>query len=327
MGMWIPNVMDLQEFFKNKYSIYGGLALAKIVPRRLGYAAAKLVGNRIAKQKPRVYRQLRENLSHIPGTTDRPGQLDQITKQAFINAGRYYYDFYHSIGKPVEKLKERIHIPDEVFTLNREAQARGRGVQLAGIHMGNFDLGMVTLAGSGLELQALSASNPNEGYEVQNKLRSGYDFVVTPISPASLRQAIQRLRDGGVVAVGLDWPHPEETMLSEVFGEPAYIPLGTARLAFLGNAVTMIIAFYSDEQGQNYVLYSDPIEVIRTGDRDEDIRQNTNAYIRVFEDFLQKHPDQWLRYHKFWSPETEAETAVQQTEKYSRMDFRKESFS
>ena len=92
MGMWIPNVMDLQEFFKNKYSIYGGLALAKIVPRRLGYAAAKLVGNRIAKQKPRVYRQLRENLSHIPGTTDRPGQLDASQAGGVPRGQRGYPD-------------------------------------------------------------------------------------------------------------------------------------------------------------------------------------------------------------------------------------------
>ena len=323
----MPNVMDLQEFFKNKYSIYGGLALAKIVPRKLGYAAARLVGERIADKKPRVYRQVRENISHIPGTTDQPGQLDEITKQAFINAGKYYYDFYHMIGAPVEKLTERLHIPDKVFNLIGEAQARGRGVQFAGIHMGNFDLGMVTLAGSGLDLQALSASNPNEGYEVQNKLRSRYDFTVTPISPASLRQAIQRLRNGGIVAVGLDWPHPEETVFTEVFGEPAYIPLGTARLALLGNAVTIIIGFYSDEQGHNHLLYSDPIDVISTGDKAEDIRQNTKAYIRVFEDFLQKHPDQWLMYHKFWSPHLESDLAKQEAENYSRMDLRKESYS
>ena len=178
--------MDLQEFFKNKYSIYGGLALAKIVPRPLGYAVAKLVGNRIAEKKPRVYRQLRENLSHIPGTSEPPGRLDDLCRQAFINAGRFYYDFYHSIGKPVEKIKKRVHIPDEVFEMIRGVQAQGRGVQLAGIHTGNFDLGMVTLAGSGTSLQALSASDPNEGYEVQNKLRSGYNFAITPISPPEM---------------------------------------------------------------------------------------------------------------------------------------------
>jgi len=183
---------------------------------------------------------------------------------------------------------------------------------------------MVTLAGSGLDLQALSASNPNEGYEVQNKLRSSYDFEVTPISPASLRKAIQKLRDGGVVAVGLDWPHPEETYYTEVFGKPAYMPLGTARLALLGNAVTMVIGFYGDEQGHSHVLYSEPIEVIRTGDKDEDIRLNMNAYIRVFEEMLQKYPDQWLMYHQFWAPVPHPAAEHMRAKDYSQANFRKE---
>lgn len=319
--------MDLQEFFKNKYSIYGGLALAKILPPKLGYAVARIAGEQIGKKQPKVYRKLRENLSHIPGTTDPPGRLDQLTTQAFKNAIRNYYNFYHSIGKPYEQLRKLVHIPEEVFAMIRETQAQGRGVQLAGVHMGNFDLGMITLAGSGLDLQALSASNPNEGYEVQNKLRRDYDFAVTPISPTTLRQAIQRLRDGGILVVGLDWPHPEETMLTDVFGHPAYIPLGTARLALLGDAITIIIGFYRDEHGCSQVLYSDPIEVIRTGDKGADIRQNTNAYIRVFEGFLQKHPDEWLMFHPFWSPQPEAEHSKQQAEKYSRMDMRKESMT
>jgi hypothetical protein len=38
---------------------------------------------RISKSKPRVYRKLRENISHIPGTNTPPDKLDQLTIQAF----------------------------------------------------------------------------------------------------------------------------------------------------------------------------------------------------------------------------------------------------
>ena len=92
-------------------------------------------------------------------------------------------------------------------------------------------------------------------------------------------------------------------MLTEVFGKPAYIPTGTARLALLSNAVTIIIGFYMDENFQNRLMYSDPIEVIRTGNKEEDIKRNTEKYMEIFEDFVQQYPDQWLMYHKFWADE------------------------
>lgn len=297
--------MDLQEFFKHKSVIRNGLLLARAAPKWAGYGLAKHVGRMIANRKPAVYWQVRDNIAHLPGTNDTPGKLDKITRRAFINAGRYYYDYYHSIGLPPEEIQKKIVIPDEVFEQIKDIQRSGRGVQLAGIHMSNFDLGSVILASHGLHIQALSAANPNEGYEYQNELRKRYGFIATPINPGSLKTAIQRLKDGGIVAVGLDWPQHDETTLTEVFGKPAYVPLGTARLALLTDAVTLILAFYSDSRRGYRVSISDPIEVIRTGNKREDIHANTAAYMRVFESVVSQHPDQWMMFHKFWADEAE----------------------
>ncbi len=293
--------MDLQEFFKNKGVIRNGLLLARAAPKWAGYGLAKSVGRMIARRKPGVYWQLRDNLAHIPGTNDEPGQLDRITRRAFINAGRFYYDFYHAIGLPPDHIRELIQIPEIVFEHIDRIQSSGRGVQLAGIHLSNFDLGSISLTAHGLEIQALSAANPNEGYEYQNELRKKYGFIATPINPSTLKTAIRRLRDGGIIAVGLDWPQPDETCLTEVFGKPAYVPLGTARLALLSDAVTIILAFYYDKRLGYQLHVSDPIEVIRTGDKQEDIRINTAAYMRVFESIVSKHPEQWMMYHRFWA--------------------------
>ncbi|MEJ2757745.1 MAG: hypothetical protein P8046_04605 [Anaerolineales bacterium] len=293
--------MDLQDFFKNKDVIRNGLTLAKASPKWLGYGVAKTVGRMIAQRKPNVYWQMRDNISHIPGTNDEPGKLDKITRRAFINAGRFYYDYYHVIGMPPNHICEVIHIPDIVFEHIDRIQSSGRGVQLAGIHLSNFDLGSISLTAHGLKIQALSAANPNEGYEYQNELRKKYGFIATPINPSTLKDAIKKLRNGGIIAGGLDWPQPEETHLTKVFGKPAYVPLGTARLALLSDAVTIILAFYYDKYKGYQLHVADPIEVIRTGNKQEDIRVNTAAYMRVFESIVSQHPEQWMMFHKFWA--------------------------
>ena len=291
--------MDLREFFQNTSVIRTGLNLARISPRWLGYGLAKAVGREIARSKPAVYWQIRENISIITASQDE-AELDRITRSALVNAGKYYYDFYHTIGKPVEVMRTKVNIPDKFFEDIEQIQQTGVGVQLAGIHLSNFDLGAIVIASRGIKHLALSVANPSEGYQLQNQLRKKYGFVTTPITPKSLKQAVQRLKEGGVVANGLDWPHLEETNLTEVFGRPAYVPLGAARLALLTNCVTFIIALYNDSESNYHLYHSEPIEVIRTGNRQEDITANTRAYVNIFEKMVSRYPDQWMMFRQFW---------------------------
>ena len=275
--------------------------LARMTPRPAGYGLAKIAGSQIAENQSGVYSQMRENISHIPGTDDEPGKLHKITKRALVNAGKYYYDFYHTVGKPPEEVVKKVNIPDRMFEEIDKIQASGRGVQLAGIHLSNFDLGSICLSALGLEIQGLSAANPNQAYQFQNELRKKYGFMTTPIDPKSLRDAIRNLKTGGIVAGAIDWPQHDETELTEVFGKPAYVPLGTARLAILTNAVTIIIAFYKDERPEYQLHMSEPLEVIRTGNKQEDIHLNTRMYMEYFEKIVSQHPDQWMMFHKFWA--------------------------
>ena len=292
--------MDLQEFLKQRWVIIAVLGIVRLVPPKLGYFIVKLAARRISNTKPRFYQKLRRNIAHIPGTDSSPGKLDQLTSQAFHNAGRFYFDFYRLVQLQPGRARRQVLIPEEVYEKITQVQQSGRGVLLAGIHTGNFDLGMVALASDRLEITALSASNPNEAYKIQNKLRSKSGLELLPISPPSLKKAVRLLRNGGIVATGLDWPHPEETCHTDVFGKPAYIPLGTARLALMTDAVTFVVSFHTKPDGRESVTISDPIDVISTGNRQDDIAKNTEAYVQVLEEFIQRYPDQWMMYHKFW---------------------------
>lgn len=306
--------MEIQDFFQKRATIYTGLGLARMIPLSLGYRLADKVGNRIADQQPGIYRQLKENLSHIPDANSSPEMLNRIARQNVIHMSRYYFEFYHLIGRRLETLQKQVNTPPAFLELVESTLRSGKGVQLAGLHLGNFDLVMLVLAARFQNVQALSAAAPNEGYQAQNELRARYGLEITPINTASLRKAIMKLKSGGVVATGLDWPNPEETDLTEVFGKPAHIPLGPARLALLSDAVTIILATYTDSNGIHRLLYSKPIQVVRTGDKRNDIIQNTRAYIRVFEEFVSRYPEQWIMHHPFWAAKNQDPPEVRKEE-------------
>ena len=71
------------------------------------------------------------------------------------------------------------------------------------------------------------------------------------------------------------------------------------------NAVTIAIAFYKDSHPRYQMYYSEPLDVIRTGNKQEEIKLNTRKYLDFFEKAVSQHPDQWMMFHKFWADQSE----------------------
>jgi KDO2-lipid IV(A) lauroyltransferase len=112
--------------------------------------------------------------------------------------------------------------------------------------------------------------------------------------------AIRRLKSSGIVLTGMDRPIPEDEELIEFFGQPAYLPVGPVRLALMTEATVIISSCYY-EPDEGYALeFTEPIEMIRTGDRRQDILTNTRRLAVILEGYVRAHPEQWMMFHPFW---------------------------
>ena len=60
-------------------------------------------------------------------------------------------------------------------------------------------------------------------------------------------------------------------------------------------------------RGKHVLEFQPPVELIRTGDRDADVRANTTRFNGVIENFVRRYPDQWLWIHKRWKTRPEGE--------------------
>lgn len=292
--------MDLRKIAQSPSFIKFTLRLAQTLPEKFAHRLLRFGANQIARIKPNVYYIARHNFSHFPGMNGGGEKLDAVTKEMFFNGGLYYYDHYRQLSRSLDTVEQAVSIPEDYLAHIREATKTGQGVLLLGTHTGNFDLGAMAVAAKGIKIQLLSLAAPSEGFQLMNEFRASVGLEVTPITPGSLRKAIVRLKKGGVVATALDWPHPEEGTPLEVFGKPSYAPLGAARLAWLSGARVMIVSFYRDPV-EGYKIHNiPPVEMINTGNRDEDICTNANRLIKIFEELVVQHPDQWMMYHPFW---------------------------
>lgn len=297
--------MRLQDFFSSRIVTQGGIRLAQVMPRWAGYGLVRFAAALIARTQPELYHVVQANLRQVLGPSATPEELADKTQAVFAHAGQTYYDFFHALDFEADQIAREITVPPEMVAMVRDEMAQGHGCLLLGAHISNFDLGILALGTHGLPIQALSLPDPNEGFTILNRLRAKWGLEVTPISSQSLRQAIRRLKEGGLVLTGFDRPIPDDQHLIPFFGRPAYFALGPARLAVMTRAkVFMGCCHY--EAGQGYVMHAQPIEMVYTGNRQNDIETNACRMAEVLEGYVRQHPEQWLMFHPFW-PHGESE--------------------
>lgn len=293
--------MRVQDLISSKPVTRLGIWIGQHMPRRVGYGLARIAASAIARRKPQIYWTVQANLRQVLGPQADETQLHQMTRQVFFHAGQTYYDFFHAIGQPPEMLRQAVRIPQIIFEQIQSEMARGRGVLLLSSHLSNFDLAGLAVGSMGFPIQMLSLANPEAGFHLLNYLRAQGGFEVTPITSESLRTAIRRLKSGGAVLTGMDRPVPGDRELIEFFGRPAYLPVGPVRLALMTGALVIMGSCYY-QPGEGYALQVEaPIEMTRTGDRQQDVLANTRRLAAILEEHVRAHPDQWMMFHPVWA--------------------------
>jgi KDO2-lipid IV(A) lauroyltransferase len=52
------------------------------------------------------------------------------------------------------------------------------------------------------------------------------------------------------------------------------------------------------------------VELARSGDEEADVRENTQRFTSVIEQYVRAHPEQWLWVHKRWKTRPPGEAAI-----------------
>ncbi len=292
--------MDVQNLLSSERVIQLGLFLGRTLPPRAGYGIARAMAWLITRARPRMVHIVQGNLRQILGPDAGPSRLEELTYQLVLHAGVRIYDFFHAVGRPPAELARLVPIPAAVLAAFKKAQEAGNGVLILGMHLSNYDLAMLSFGVHGLPIQGLSLANPHAGFTILNRLREEAGFELTPITPHALRQAVRRLKRGGIVMTAADWPDPADRALVPFFGRPAYLPLGPARLAGLTGADVFLAACHHTPEAGYLIEVNGPVEMVTSSDRQSDIYTNTRRMAEWMELQIRAHPEQWMMFRPFW---------------------------
>ena len=192
------------------------------------------------------------------------------------------------------------------------AQRRGKGVLFLTGHMSAWELAPFAHALYGHPLHFLVRPVANARVdELINRYRclSGN----RPIEKnRSARAILKVLADGGTVGILADTNTSlEEGVFADFFGRPASTTSGLARIALRTGAAVIPGFLMWDAAQKKYRLQFGPaLDLVRTGDEDSDVRENTARFTAVIEAYVRRHPDQWLWVHKRWKTRPPGEPAI-----------------
>jgi lauroyl/myristoyl acyltransferase len=291
--------MNIQKLINSRFGVGGALLLGQIMPRSIGYPLARRIAGYFSSQKSSLLvRAMRANqwVAHDGKLT--PDQLDEISSRVFGNSSRALYDLYHNLHSP-KAINDLVAFSDNFSSMLSQYHNSGKGAIITAPHLGSFDIGGLALAVRKISFQTLSFPNPNEGYQLQNYIREKYGLYITPMSVSSMREAEQRLRDGGLVLTGLDRPLPDSKYQPRFFGRPTALPVSYIPMAIKNNVPVVVVCCYAD--GERYVLdASQMIEMIPYKDRQEEIERNAENVLAEAEKMIYNHVDQWFMYYPLW---------------------------
>ena len=285
--------------------VYWGFRLSILLTRPLPLRTGYWFGERVALLCywvifPRHRKALNANLARVMQSDDA-AYVDAVARRSFRNFGKYVIDFVHFPAITRDEVQRRLRF-DDWDALN-EAADSGRGVIVATIHFGNWDLGAAALAANGYSVNAIAETFP---YGPMNDLVQGSRAklgmkVISAEHPGPT--LFRLLRRGEILAMLVDVASDEFGVMVDFFGAPALVSSAAARIALRTNAwvvPAVVLRGPDDDLDIRPLLDTSLRDFIPTGDETADVLALTTRIMQSMERTIRAYPDQWFIFRRIW---------------------------
>jgi lauroyl/myristoyl acyltransferase len=276
-----------------------GEFVALAVPLKIGYKIAAFFSD-LHYFFAKVDRaEVTSNLKTIfPEKTDK--EIARIRITIFRNFAKYLVDFFRYPLVNKDYIDKNVRVANQHYF--DEALARGKGVVVLTAHIGNWELGGVTIGLLGYPFWVVALAHKNKKIdEFFNKRRESMKMKVIPFAKA-VRQCFKVLKENQMVALVGDKDYTKEGgVIVDFFGKPTSLPQGPAAFALMTGAV-ILPGFMLREPDDSFTLYMEkPIEPAQGKDykNENDLKEMVDRYKVIMEDYIRKYPDQWYMFREF----------------------------
>ncbi|MHB8577206.1 MAG: lysophospholipid acyltransferase family protein [Dehalococcoidia bacterium] len=260
---------------------------------------APVVGALAYRLVPRERRAVRRNVRVVrPNATSM--EVDWISRSVFHSVARYYVDLLRLPNRGVRALHDRLEVHGYEHFL--AAQAEGRGVIVASLHLGPAEIVLQAFAARGVRYTAMvERIEPPRLAALLRRVRQahGHRYVYPDLSGA--RELLRTLRAGGTVALLVDRDVIGSGIEASFCGRTLRVPAGPIELAGATKApiIPSISAWLPD--GRYLVRLMPAMHTDFRGRDPARKRAEVERLLARLEPCARESPEQWLVLMDLWA--------------------------
>jgi Kdo2-lipid IVA lauroyltransferase/acyltransferase len=192
------------------------------------------------------------------------------------------------------------------------ALSRGKGVLFLTAHLGGWELSSFAHSLQGHPLHIVIRPLDNVYLDRLIRHYRTMHGNSTVDKDDFVRGLLSAMKSGETVGILMDTNMtPPQGVFVNFFGIPACTASGMARIAQRTDAAVVPAFTVWDPVLRKYRLRFDPpVTLVRTGDDDADVIENTALFTKVIEDYVRRYPDQWLWVHRRWKTRPEGQPPI-----------------
>lgn len=226
----------------------------------------------------------------------------RILRRSYLNLGRMAAEVAHLGRLTPEAVDKRITIVNRAAWKRELDRPRTSGGFILTAHFGSWELLAYAhgLLGYPVHVVYRRLRNPLvDRYMISLRARAGTKMIT---KGSGARAIVRALEEKQILVLLIDRNRTRgQGVFVDFFGLPACTTTGLARLA-ARPGVRVVPAFLVREgrSGRHRLEWGPDVELERTGDREADMRANTERFTKVIEEAIRRHPDHWFWVHRRW---------------------------
>ena len=290
------------------------LVVIRVLPRKVSMQMAAGLGSMAFSLLKEERIKTISNLTIAYGEEKSAAEIAAMAKEVWVNLGKSGVEFAIKMGqeKPEEFFKDLEVRGNEYL---QEAYQKGRGILGLISHMGCWEGTAMGIPMLGLSAYAIGKRLSNEKLNALLFESRGKKGVPTLARGSSYKTILRTLREKNLIGILIDQDTEVRGVFVDFYGRPAYTPIGAAMLA-MDSGAPVLPMFYLKKDDDTYELIIEKeIPLVMTGNRRQDMEENTRRFHEVIEKYIKKYPTQWVWMHNRWKTTPEM---VQKREKTKR---------
>ena len=279
-----------------RYVLYGVARIfVFLVPVALAYLVGRWGGALFFWLAVDTRRIALANFSQVLGKSKNDPEVRRTARRCLEQFGMYLVDFLRMGRLGEEEVRRFVDVRGREH-MDR-AVARGKGVVALTAHLGNWELGGVTLALMGYPVHAIALAHQDPRVDrIFVKRRAERGIKVIPVGVA-IKRSFGAIRKGHLLALLGDRDLRAQGVHATFFGRETTVPRGPAVLA-LRTGAAVVPGFAIRDKTGRYQLYLEEPIIPRVDE--ESIEEFTDRMLRVLESYIRRYPDQWFMFHRMW---------------------------